>query len=110
MLRRPPRSTRTATLFRYTTLFLSNGGEWKRRNIDALAYRIICNPMAVKQCEGGVGAESSQVECRGRCDILGSALTTRRDAWILAARIVLDKASCEGTQVVETSPLYLALC
>src|SRR3546814_4425451 len=34
MIRRPPRSTRTDTLFPYTTLFRSHGlerGEWRRR-------------------------------------------------------------------------------
>src|SRR3546814_15451059 len=29
MIRRPPRSTRTDTLFPYTTLFRSNGGEFQ---------------------------------------------------------------------------------
>src|SRR3546814_7838176 len=41
MLRRPPRSTRTDTLFPYTTLFRSNGtahrGEATRRAVDQLS-------------------------------------------------------------------------
>src|SRR3546814_20491224 len=32
MIRRPPRSTRTDTLFPYTTLFRSIWGQWCRRN------------------------------------------------------------------------------
>src|SRR3546814_9229276 len=32
MIRRPPRSTRTATLFPYTTLFRSFDKTWRRRN------------------------------------------------------------------------------
>src|SRR3546814_5254306 len=39
MIRRPPRSTRTDTLFPYTTLFRSAGaGAWARR-LDACARR-----------------------------------------------------------------------
>src|SRR3546814_1227699 len=37
MIRRPPRSTRTDTLFPYTTLFRSAGGEFKNR-IKALGF------------------------------------------------------------------------
>src|SRR3546814_5333158 len=35
MIRRPPRSTRTDTLFPYTTLFRSPGGRWKIRSSAA---------------------------------------------------------------------------
>src|SRR3546814_3801045 len=38
MIRRPPRSTRTDTLFPYTTLFRSDGGH--RRDIDRNRYRL----------------------------------------------------------------------
>src|SRR3546814_1678934 len=37
MLRRPPRSTRTDTLFPYTTLFRSGGEDFDARIIDYLA-------------------------------------------------------------------------
>src|SRR3546814_4579955 len=33
MIRRPPRSTRTDTLFPYTTLFRSNGASWRSPQI-----------------------------------------------------------------------------
>src|SRR3546814_15428535 len=39
MLRRPPRSTRTDTLFPYTTLFLSGPDEQSRRLADCLSGR-----------------------------------------------------------------------
>src|SRR3546814_14368656 len=35
MIRRPPRSTRTDTLFPYTTLFRSCRGEFRREDMDA---------------------------------------------------------------------------
>src|SRR3546814_12429346 len=42
MIRRPPRSTRTDTLFPYTTLFRSAGFfESRRRQLTGLAYRIL---------------------------------------------------------------------
>src|SRR3546814_6884492 len=48
MIRRPPRSTRTDTLFPYTTLFRSPGGRAGRRRLDT-AYRC-------RECgEPGVG-------------------------------------------------------
>src|SRR3546814_5875821 len=39
MLRRPPRSTRTDTLFPYTTLFLSGPDEQAQRLADCLSVR-----------------------------------------------------------------------
>src|SRR3546814_20730049 len=41
MIRRPPRSTRTDTLFPYTTLFRSPGGTLGRSQIRNLAMRAI---------------------------------------------------------------------
>src|SRR3546814_10279827 len=38
MIRRPPRSTRTDTLFPYTTLFRSVGGAQRRSVVDAVAH------------------------------------------------------------------------
>src|SRR3546814_14051056 len=45
MIRRPPRSTRTDTLFPYTTLFRSAGGH--RRSVDPLIAPIIARPRPV---------------------------------------------------------------
>src|SRR3546814_7996494 len=52
MLRRPPRSTRTDTLFPYTTLFRSDGASLSRRTIG--------------RCEGDRGAAS----VRGSADAI----------------------------------------
>src|SRR3546814_1367779 len=41
MIRRPPRSTRTDTLFPYTTLFRSMDKRWHVRKIKMAAHRII---------------------------------------------------------------------
>src|SRR3546814_7403582 len=43
MIRRPPRSTRTDTLFPYTTLFRSGRGLGRRWCIASLAVRQRCN-------------------------------------------------------------------
>src|SRR3546814_10505761 len=53
MIRRPPRSTRTDTLFPYTTLFRSRG----RRPVDAV-HRA--------EAQGGVAAEQRAVHRRRR--------------------------------------------
>src|SRR3546814_9538332 len=45
MIRRPPRSTRTDTLFPYTTLFRSDPGEFARGRVaDLLQQRILVAP------------------------------------------------------------------
>src|SRR3546814_8991139 len=44
MIRRPPRSTRTDTLFPYTTLFRSHSGLWQLKPLD---QRTIGNQMTL---------------------------------------------------------------
>src|SRR3546814_1649897 len=41
MIRRPPRPTRTDTLFPYTTLFRSPGPEWRAGLASAVARRVL---------------------------------------------------------------------
>src|SRR3546814_1553816 len=60
MIRRPPRSTRTDTLFPYTTLFRSFG--------DAVAH-IQAELLAVDACEQVGGLQRDQ--CRGLFDVGG---------------------------------------
>src|SRR3546814_11880068 len=48
MIRRPPRSTRTDTLFPYTTLFRSSG-EQASDNRAALAKSMVWGPVASKE-------------------------------------------------------------
>src|SRR3546814_8877354 len=50
MIRRPPRSTRTDTLFPYTTLFRSAGAGWRRRGA-----RFYARPRAGSDVAAGVG-------------------------------------------------------
>src|SRR3546814_2329400 len=59
MIRRPPRSTRTATLFPYTTLF---------RSYDALAETEMPRRASVRdrQCDGGVAGHAELGVHRGR--------------------------------------------
>src|SRR3546814_5709045 len=47
MIRRPPRSTRTDTLFPYTTLFRSNGQDWAACGVDRLCARLDGRPEAL---------------------------------------------------------------
>src|SRR3546814_9544452 len=56
MIRRPPRSTRTDTLFPYTTLFRSGGGQ-----DDALGQQAA---VALHAREGGAGARGVPARCR----------------------------------------------
>src|SRR3546814_9843067 len=62
MLRRPPRSTRTDTLFPYTTLFRSaGGGDAGGDDLDALGlgaeHRGVEAQAGVAEAEVGLGAE-----------------------------------------------------
>src|SRR3546814_6503210 len=76
MIRRPPRSTRTDTLFPYTTLFRSAGRrdaltDAARKGARALAVEIAFKPVAdslVKQQAGPAGAEQHGEFARGGID------------------------------------------
>src|SRR3546814_5690470 len=56
MIRRPPRSTRTDTLFPYTTLFRSHGDDRPRRHREQEPPRRQCDP----------GRQSGRSQGRGR--------------------------------------------
>src|SRR3546814_19106366 len=45
MIRRPPRSTRTDTLFPYTTLFLSHGSSWRFLSVVEEAFVALTTPL-----------------------------------------------------------------
>src|SRR3546814_14124705 len=82
MIRRPPRSTRTDTLFPYTTLFRSwfsmrAGGAPSSRTVQpmfapyrlrdlALANRIVVSPMATYSAIDGTPNEIGRASCRER--------------------------------------------
>src|SRR3546814_1391678 len=68
MIRRPPRSTRTDTLFPYTTLFRSHGRAFGRDLID-FALRGLA--MAAEQRREGAELEPTQVELAPFVDMRG---------------------------------------
>src|SRR3546814_19529915 len=51
MIRRPPRSTRTDTLFPYTTLFRSNRSQWPGAVIGAIGTDVI--HLRLRRCLSG---------------------------------------------------------
>src|SRR3546814_1908716 len=57
MIRRPPRSTRTDTLFPYTTLFRSSDSRAPRRRAD-----IVPTAPRTASCRGAVGTISARSE------------------------------------------------
>src|SRR3546814_13816328 len=71
MLRRPPRSTRTDTLFPYTTLFRSGwgpgAGEWRAAQRSTAAHSTATlgdTNSSELRAEGGIGARRAAVACR----------------------------------------------
>src|SRR3546814_2946710 len=57
MIRRPPRSTRTDTLFPYTTLFRSQG---RAGGVDRYVARLFRPHQRQEQAPGAIGARSFQ--------------------------------------------------
>src|SRR3546814_16098944 len=55
MIRRPPRSTRTDTLFPYTTLFRSEDDHGKRRDREAVAADFGARERAEDEIDPGLG-------------------------------------------------------
>src|SRR3546814_1201467 len=98
MIRRPPRSTRTDTLFPYTTLFRSEEGF---RIVDQLGIIGLADPAdarrraaldlveqarAVARLEEAVGATSEQEQLFERVERLVDAAGRREGAVIIALR------------------------
>src|SRR3546814_4848462 len=67
MIRRPPRSTRTDTLFPYTTLFRSTNGH------SSGGTPVINNKLAVAALTGLVMAAPAIAEARDQIRIVGSS-------------------------------------
>src|SRR3546814_4334038 len=85
MLRRPPRSTRTATLFPYTTLFRSVARRYQDRDDARRRKRIrLCGPRSVE-----TGLEAADI--RARLDFQGSG-AARRDQLSLGRRPLSDRS------------------
>src|SRR3546814_16291900 len=87
MIRRPPRSTRTDTLFPYTTLFLSYqrhrspAEDRDRRGCRGCRFRRLVPPCGTPACPGGTGAD------RGGASPRRGALASRRDGEIGRAHV-----------------------
>src|SRR3546814_15911805 len=65
MIRRPPRSTRTATLFPYTTLFRSTTEQLRERQIKS-PYDLTFNAPGLNVRSGGGRSESPDYFLRGQ--------------------------------------------
>src|SRR3546814_14206465 len=71
MLRRPPRSTRTDTLFPYTTLFRSG----ERRPPRGIGQRILLHRIIVAhRPQGGIAAIEAVIMIGGQGDGAGAAI------------------------------------
>src|SRR3546814_12971118 len=66
MIRRPPRSTRTDTLFPYTTLFRSKGDDIWFRVLDMGSGPGVVDRSTFVGFEGAAGFRTSRDYCAGR--------------------------------------------
>src|SRR3546814_14918086 len=64
MIRRPPRSTRTDTLFPYTTLFRSNSGA-----AGAPGFKLQYDPEAIEDVEAGFKWDFNLAGMKGRLNM-----------------------------------------
>src|SRR3546814_18196803 len=64
MIRRPPRSTRTYTLFPYTTLFRSHQADARREECIAKALDTLRRREKVAEQADAVGTEAKPDHCR----------------------------------------------
>src|SRR3546814_6248914 len=79
MIRRPPRSTRTDTLFPYTTLFRSRQGlEAERRREQLANERAALDLSALAEAFAGI--EVQHEEQKASLDTLGGELEQRKQA------------------------------
>src|SRR3546814_1051864 len=91
MLRRPPRSTRTDTLFPYTTLFRSVGGE---QFIDAEPRPDLPHEHADRDTQtADARLATHDLGCLGDAIELSHDLLLDRNAWRCLARIALQRSA-----------------
>src|SRR3546814_13742702 len=101
MRRRPPRSTRTDTLFPYTTLFRSGAGEGTGRRPVSLGERVrVKHPAGPSVCEklGRCLLGSKQTPAQG-CSPSGEDLEFLRDAEPDDARIEREHVDRKSTRL-----------
>src|SRR3546814_10341464 len=99
MIRRPPRSTRTDTLFPYTTLFRSPRGQPAQRRADALARG---RSHAAEPCkQRGQGARLEISHGQGRRKV-------RKKAWAAPAERRSEEHTSELQSLMRIS--YAVFC
>src|SRR3546814_18760671 len=94
MIRRPPRSTRTDTLFPYTTLFRSPCSAASASNSNSRKPRSVCEPIP---CVRSFNFQRSPAIFRSRNDHTRKHhASARRRREIARGILELGRASCRG--------------
>src|SRR3546814_13172755 len=94
MIRRPPRSTRTDTLFPYTTLFRSLAGE--RSALSIVADQFGCpTPAAALAARILATAERLEPECYGTYHCAGD----ERTSWFHLAEAIFAERDRKSTRL-----------
>src|SRR3546814_4018857 len=117
MIRRPPRSTRTDTLFPYTTLFRSQtradrapgrGDQRAQEKRGAMANRVHAQFLACAQAQGHELVERGRdgVKASGRCD--GRRRRRRAGSGAIAATLRSEEHTTELQSLMRNS--YAVLC
>src|SRR3546814_15200879 len=70
MIRRPPRSTRTDTLFPYTTLFLSHGSSWRFLSVVEEAFVALTTPLGGAIAQRRVSEKRRAYAARKMCVVV----------------------------------------
>src|SRR3546814_4130659 len=104
MIRRPPRSTRTDTLFPYTTLFRSGRGDRRQKpqllHVLPRAHSVALGPLRL---EGGVDGERDAEVLRGREDRIVVGVAER-------SAIVGERRHVRALGALPHRPLQLLGC
>src|SRR3546814_13940637 len=104
MIRRPPRSTRTDTLFPYTTLFRSAMGRAKRA-IEALA-ELAPRTAMVRRGDGRLSEVPVEALVIGDTVVLQPNERLAADGFVVVGRSRVNQAPATGQSVpVDTAPM-----
>src|SRR3546814_1315039 len=102
MIRRPPRSTRIDTLFPYTTLFRSNGGQDQNLQAD---HRPVCCHYCEHDIWSVVCAREDQLS--RRC-VFPSVVVLARFLWLLCFAVRSEEHTSELQSLMRIS--YAVFC
>src|SRR3546814_10141680 len=103
MVRRPPRSTRTDTLFPYTTLFRSPRAALDRACAPASARRHRHRPDTPRCASDDRRPQMDTVREIGRAHVCTPVTNAH-----LVCRLLLEKKKNSSTDTVQRSPLLIA--